>query len=142
MHGKVTEPVMKYMVGKHIAKDLRTYIQANRETYKAFKMLEPQISLTKTNGNGSSQLAKQLEELKKATFKQMALMKLIEKLTPKEEMANALQELAEEFGLKLKADHAGEIPKLEETINQLAQAIEKKDLERVLAENGNGDSHD
>ena len=70
-HGKVTEPVMEYMVGKHISKDLRTYIQNNRETFKAFKLIEPLISLTKSNGNGSGQMAKQLEELKKATFKQM-----------------------------------------------------------------------
>ena len=65
MHGKVTEPVMKYVTGKHIDKSLRTYVQGDQENYKAFKMVEPLISLTKTNGNGNSQLSKEWEELKK-----------------------------------------------------------------------------
>ena len=155
MHGKVTEPVMKYMCGKHISKDLRTYIQNNRETFKAFKLIEPLISLTKSNGNGSGQLAKQLEELKKATFKQMAMLKLMEKLTPKEEMAKAMQELAEEFGMKIEQPapprkaqlepieiiHKStmEIPEstLENFVSDLATTLEKKDLERILKENGN-----
>lgn len=157
LHGKVQEPVMKFMVGKHIAEDLRTYIQANNEPYKAFKLIEPLISLTKLNGNnGNSQLAKELEDLKKATFKQMALMKIIEKLTPKEEMQKAIEELAEEFGIKLKTrtkvksmSEGGtletyqitEIPDLDTFINKLGETIEKKDLERVLAENGNGNDH-
>jgi len=34
MHGRVQEPVMKYMMGKHIDKSLRTYIQGNQETTK------------------------------------------------------------------------------------------------------------
>jgi len=160
MHGKVTEPVMKYMCGKHISKDLRTYIQNNRETFKAFKLIEPLISLTKSNGNGSGQLAKQLEELKKATFKQMAMLKLMEKLTPKEEMAKAMQELAEEFGMKIEQPtpprkaqlepieiiHKStmEIPEstLENFVSDLATTLEKKDLERILKENGNNNHNE
>jgi hypothetical protein len=50
MHGKVTEPIMKYMVGKHIDKSLRTYIQRNKETGKHEKKdLEHDL---KENGNG------------------------------------------------------------------------------------------
>ncbi len=141
MHGKVTEPVMKYMTGKHISKDLRTYIQNNRETYKAFKLIEPLISLTKTNGNGNTQLAKQIEDLKKATFRQMVLLKLIEKLTPKKEMEKALLELAKEFGVEMVTPiMEGDVtkaPHLEMMIDALAEAFEKKDLERILKENGN-----
>ena len=59
IHGKVTEPVMKYMVGKAIDKSLRTYIQGNKETMIAFKLIEPLISLTKSNGNGNN---KELEK--------------------------------------------------------------------------------
>lgn len=140
MHGKVTEPVMKYMTGKHISKDLRTYIQANKETYKAFKTLEPLLSLTKTNANGGK-LAKQLEELKTATMKQLVLMKLIEKLTPKEELAKALNELAEELGVKFPqyvlTEGEPTPSDLNTMITVLAKAYEKKDLERILKENGN-----
>jgi len=149
MHGKVTEPVMKYMVGKHISMDLRTYIQNSRETFKAFKLIEPLISLTKSNGNGSGQMAKQLEELKKATFKQMILLKLIEKLTPKQEMQKAIEEIANELGLKeekVKAIHydTGKevVPDLETQIGVLAEAFEKKDLERILKENGNNNHNE
>jgi integrase len=154
-HGKVTEPVLKYMVGKHISTDLKTYIQANSEAKKAFKLIEPLISLTKTNGNGgNTQLAKQLEELKSATFKQLALMKLMEKITPKEEMQKAIIELAEEFGIKLKTKtkiksmgeggnletyEATEIPDLNTFISEVGKAIEKADLERILQENGNNE---
>jgi hypothetical protein len=144
MHGKITEPVMKYMVGKHISKDLRTYIQNNRETFKAFKLIEPLISLTKSNGNGGGQLAKQLEELKKTTFKQMILTKLMEKQQSKQQMNTWLEEIADELGL-----NEGEIRKLTEgtgkgktldletQISVLIEAYEKKDLERILKENGN-----
>jgi hypothetical protein len=149
MHGKVTEPVMKYMVGKHISMDLKTYIQNSRETFKAFKLIEPLISLTKSNGNGSGQMAKQLEELKKATFKQMILLKLIEKLTPKQEMQKAIEEIANELGLKeekVKAIHYDtgkeELPDLETQIGVLAEAFEKKDLERILKENGNNNHNE
>jgi len=141
MHGKVTEPVMKYMTGKHISKDLRVYIQNNKETYKAFKMIEPLISLTKTNG-GNSQLAKQLEELKTATMKQIILMKLMEKLIPKEQLAQALNELAKELNVELVSaimDEGKTAPSdLNTMITVLAKAYEKKDLERILKENGNG----
>jgi hypothetical protein len=149
MHGKVTEPVMKYMVGKHISKDLRTYIQNNKETYKAFKTIEPLISLTKTNGNGN--MTKQLEEMKKEAFKRIAFQRFLEKTLPKETIEKAIRELAEEFGIKLKtvkgrADTGKEITILETDldtfITELAEKIEKKDLERILAENGNGNNHE
>ena len=144
MHGKVTEPVMKYMVGKHISKDLRTYIQNNRETFKAFKLIEPLISLTKTNGNGSGQLAKQLEELKKERFKLMVLQKLIEKTTPKQVMQNAMEEIERELGITKETVHIlyddtekEETPAFDTQIDVLYEAWIKKDLERILKENGN-----
>jgi len=146
MHGKVTEPVMKYMTGKHISKDLRTYIQNNRETYKAFKLIEPLISLTKSNGQ-SSTLTKELEELKKENFKRMALLKLLEKVTPKKEMQKAILELAKEYDIEVKTTKAkadtGElipfpqIPSIEDFVNQLGNKIEAKELKRILEENGN-----
>jgi integrase len=158
MHGKVTEPVMKYMTGKHIGKDLRTYIQNNRETYKAFKVIEPLISLTKSNGNGSSQLAKELEEMKKETFKRIAQQKLIEKLFTKEQLEQAMKELAKEYGLEMDvkpkrtegtkiepielkkaSTRIAQKVELEPFITQLAEQIEKKDLERIFKENGNND---
>jgi hypothetical protein len=44
---------------------------------------------------------KQLElALKNERFKSLMLLKLIEKLTPKEEMQKAINELAEELGFK------------------------------------------
>jgi hypothetical protein len=143
MHGKVTEPVMKYMVGKHISKDLRTYIQNNRETFKAFKLIEPLISLTKSNGNGSGQMAKQLEEMKKTTFKQMILMKLMEKLTSKQEMQTALEEIADELEIPVETRkiHYGtekeETPDFNTQIDVLTEALIKKDLDRIFKENGN-----
>ena len=141
MHGKITEPVMKYMTGKHISKDLKTYIQNNRETFKAFKMIEPLISLTKQNGNGGTQLAKQLEELKTATMKQMILMRLMEKLIPKQQMARALNELAKELDVEtikpILSEGEPTTTDLNTMITVLAKAYEKKDLERILKENGN-----
>jgi GTPase Era involved in 16S rRNA processing len=142
MHGKITEPVMKYMVGKHISKDLRTYIQNNRETFKAFKLIEPLISLTKSNGNGSGQMAKQLEELKKERFKVIIMQKLIEKTTPKQVMQNAMEEIERELGItketvSIRYDDTEKAPDLTTRINELAKAYEKKDLERILKENGN-----
>ena len=144
MHGKIQEPVMKFMTGKHIDESLRTYIQANNETKKAFKLIEPLISLTKSNGNGNSRLAKQLEDLQKTTFKQMLFMKLMEKLVTKEQMAKALEELASELDIKLKpaqiAKRSGKLEyDFEDAIKQLSEALEKKDLERILKENGNND---
>lgn len=147
MHGKIQEPVMKYMTGKHIDKSLKTYIQGNREAYKAFKLIEPLISLTKSNGNGNSSLVKELEELKKERFKTLMMLKLMEKITPKDEMQKALKELAEELGIEkteekklfvLSTEDSTET-NLETVINTLAKAYEKKDLERVLKENGNGE---
>jgi hypothetical protein len=143
MHGKVTEPVMKYMTGKHISKDLKTYIQNNRETFKAFKTVEPLISLTRTNGNGASkELAKQLEELKKATMKQAVLFELIKQLTPKEDLAKALSELGKKFGLSepIEGHKTGvERPEtFEEALDKLTEAYIKQDLKRILDENGNG----
>ena len=145
MHGKIQEPVMKFMTGKHIDESLRTYVQGNRETYKAFKLIEPLISLTKSNGNGNSKLAKELEELKKAMVKQMILMKLIEKLTPKEILRKKLKEVEQELGLteEFKALMQKETPekslKLDEELGALTEAYIAKDLKRILAENGNGD---
>jgi hypothetical protein len=142
MHDKVTEPVMKYMVGKHIDHSLRTYIQGNRETCKAFKMIEPLISLTEFNGNGNSQPNKELEELKKERFKLLASLKLMEKITPKEQMEKAIVELAQEYGIKLQTEIkmsqsepgtntllipriAVITPKIETFAAELADAIEK-----------------
>jgi len=149
MHGKVTEPVMKYMVGKHISMDLRTYIQNSRETFKAFKLIEPLISLTKSNGNGSGQMAKQLEEMKKESFKQIIRMKILEKITPKQVMQKAIEEIANELGIteeKVKAIHydtgKAETPNLETQIDILAEAYAKKDLDRILKENGNNNHNE
>jgi hypothetical protein len=146
MHGKITEPVMKYMTGKHISKDLRTYIQNNRETFKAFKTIEPLISLTKQNGNGANQkLAEQIEDLKKATFKMIILEKFIEKTVSKERKAEILQEIAEELGISEKVHMIlSEEPTTTTTpldfdtaISVLADLYRKKDLERIFKENGN-----
>jgi hypothetical protein len=157
MHGLVTEPVMKYMTGKHIDKSLRTYIQGNKETYKAFKMIEPLISLTRTNGNGNSQLSKELEELKKERFKLLASMKLIERITPKEQKEKAIIELAQEFGIALQTEIkmpkakdgintfmvpsiTVKIPTIETFASELAAVMEKHDLERVLKEIASGET--
>jgi len=148
MHGKITEPVMKYMTGKHISKDLKTYIQNNKETFKAFKLIEPLISLTKQNGNGANQkLAEQIEDLKKATFKQIILEKFIEKTVSKERKAEILEEIAKELGLseekEVYAILTEEITEpttpldFDTTISILADAYRKKDLERIFKENGN-----
>jgi hypothetical protein len=142
MHGKVTEPVMKYMVGKHISMDLKTYIQNSRETFKAFKLIEPLISLTKSNGNGSGQLAKQLEELKKERFKLMIMQKLIEKTTPKQVMQNAMEEIERELGITKETVHIlyGDPEKTSDLTTRIGvagEALAKKDLERILKENGN-----
>jgi hypothetical protein len=162
LHGKVQEPVMKFMVGKHITEDLRTYIQANNEPYKAFKLIEPLISLTKNNGNGNLTLAKELEEIKKERFKLLASLKLIEKVTPKEVMEEAIKELAAEYGIALKTERTAKtkpksgldltdtmpeltietktiVPDIDTFMIQLSQKIEKQDLERIMQENGNGD---
>lgn len=136
MHGKITEPVMKYMVGKHISKDLRTYIQNNRETFKAFKLIEPLISLTKTNGNGANQaLAKQLEDLKEDILKRKILEKLIEKTIPKETINKALTEIAKEYGIT-EALNLGLLT-FEDALTELAKKKEQKDLEKLLQENNN-----
>jgi hypothetical protein len=161
MHGKVTEPVMKYMTGKHISRDLKTYIQNNRETFKAFKLIEPLISLTKTNGNGSGQLAKTLEELKSEKYQRMLLEELMEELWSKEELEKAMIRVANRHNLKLEdiSEEKAKTPlgkaelepltlekksttlvtkfELEPLINKLAKRIEEKDLERILKENGN-----
>jgi len=147
MHGKVTEPVMKYMCGKHISKDLKTYIQNNRETFKAFKLIEPLISLTKSNGNGSGQLAKQLEELKKERFKLMIMQKLIEKTTPKQVMQNAMEEIERELGITKETVHIlygdpEKTPDLTTRIGAAGEALAKKDLERILKENGNNNHNE
>lgn len=145
MHGKITEPVMKYMTGKHISADLKTYIQNNRETFKAFKLLEPLISLTKQNGNGANKkLAEQIEELKKATFKQLILQKFVEKTVSKERKAEILKEIAEELGLTedvhkivIETSEPTTMPDFDTVITVLADAYRKKDLERIFKENGN-----
>jgi hypothetical protein len=100
-------------------------------------------------------MAKQLEEMKKQTFKQMAILKLIEKLTPKEKMAEAMQELAEEYGMKIEQPKQPkkvelepvelvqkstmELPEssLENFVSDLGTTLEKKSLERFIKENGN-----
>ncbi|MCJ7632153.1 hypothetical protein MUP77_07130 [Candidatus Bathyarchaeota archaeon] len=147
MHGKVTEPVMKYMVGKHISMDLRTYIQNSRETFKAFKLIEPLISLTKSNGNGSGQFAKQLEELKKERFKLMIMQKLIEKTTPKQVMQNAMEEIERELGITKETVHIlyGDPEKTSDLTTRISvagEALAKKDLERILKENGNNNHNE
>lgn len=160
MHGKVTEPVMKYMVGKHISKDLRTYIQNNRETFKAFKLIEPLISLTKTNGNGSGKLAETLEKLKSEKYQRIVLEKLLEELYPKEELEKAMRRVANRYNIKLEEiseekakTTLGKVKlepitietksttlltkfELEPLINKLAKQIEEKELAELL-ENGN-----
>jgi hypothetical protein len=70
------------------------------------------------------------------------LMKLIEKVVSKEKMTKALEELASELGIKLKpanvAKRSGKLEyDFEDAITQLSEALEKKDLERILKENGN-----
>jgi len=143
MHGKITEPVMKYMTGKHISKDLKVYIQNNRETFKAFKMIEPLISLTKTNGNGGSQLAKLQEDLQQARLTIMVLTKILEKSIPKEQIRKTMNEVAKEFGIESSEVkmilHEGEpiTPDLNTNVIALVKAIQQKDLERILKENGN-----
>jgi integrase len=143
MHGKITEPVMKYMTGKHISKDLKVYIQNNRETFKAFKMIEPLISLTKQNGNGGSQLAKLQEDLQQARLTIMVLTKILEKSIPKEQIRKTMNEVAKEFGIESSEVkmilHEGEpiTPDLNTNVIALVKAIQQKDLERILKENGN-----
>jgi hypothetical protein len=72
------------------------------------------------------------------------MLKLMEKITPKEEMQKALNELAVELGIGKaeqkafsKYDDDSKGVKLEMIIDALASAYEKKDLQRVLEENGN-----
>jgi hypothetical protein len=137
------------MAGKHIDKSLRTYIQGNQEAYKAFKMIEPLISLTESNGEGNPQLAKELEELRKERFKTLASWKLMEKITSKEQMEKAMVELAQEYGIKLQTEikmpqgqngannfvmpRIGvKLPSIEAFATELAEAIEKKCLEERL----------
>jgi integrase len=145
MHGKVTEPVMKYMTGKHIAKELRTYIQNNREPYKAFKTIQPLITLTKSSGSNGN--VKQLEMIQEQGAKLVATLKLIEKTTPKEVMEKAIIDLAEDYGIELEVktetpkEGMGFIiakpiaPPLEEFIPKLMEAIQKRELEKELEEN-------
>jgi len=151
MHGKITEPVMKYMTGKHISSDLRTYIQNNRETYKAFKMLESLISLTKQNGNGANQ--KLAEQLKKQTLKVMLLEETLEQLFTPEQIMYALNQVAKKHGIEPKLEKkrpeleridtikASTQPlPLENNLTDLANLIiqkQQKDLDRILAENNN-----
>jgi len=151
MHGKVTEPVMKYMTGKHISSDLKTYIQNNKETFKAFKLIEPLISLTKRNGNGANQ--KLAEQLKKQTLKVMLLEETLEQLFTSEQIAYALNQVAKKHGIEPKLEKKRpelepfdttkaltEPLSLEQNITDLANMIEQKrqkDLDRILAENNN-----
>jgi integrase len=131
----------KLMIGKAVDKSIATYIngvQLKDDATKVSNVLHMELS----NGTGNSQLAKQLEELQKTTFKQMLFMKLMEKLVTKEQMAKALEELASELDIKLKpsdvAKRSGKLEyDLEDAITQLSEALEQKDLERILKENGN-----
>lgn len=145
MHGKVSEPVFKLMTGKHISSDLKTYIQANHETKTAFKMLEPLLSLTKQNGtNGNAALMKELEEMKKQTFKQMALAKILEKMLTKAERKRIMEELTTEiFGIGRGVPYTKDRKEttLEQDIEFIAEALEEKDLARILKENGKGENH-
>ena len=94
--------------------------------------------------------------MKKETFKRIAQQKLIEKLFTKEQLQQAMNELAKEYGLEIETKQKRtegtkseplEMKKastsitrkleLEPFITQLAEQIEKKDLERILKENGN-----
>jgi len=151
MHGKVTEPVMKYMTGKHISSDLRTYIQNNRETHKAFKLIEPLISLTKQNGNGGNQ--KLAEELKMAKLEIKLLGEMLEELFTPEQRQYVLNKMAKKYGIEPKLEKkrpeleridttkaSTQLVPLHESITDLANLIrqkEEKDLARILAENNN-----
>jgi hypothetical protein len=147
MHGEITQPVMLYMTGKHISKDLRTYIQNNRETFKAFKKIEPLISISKTNGNGNIQLVKELEQMKEQISKSLVLEKLIEKLVPRSQIIQALHDIAKEYGITLaeigRPEGKGIVSdtefhaSIDQTITFLAKKIQEKDLERTLAEYNN-----
>lgn len=160
MHGKIQEPVMKFMTGKHIDESLRTYIQANKETWKAFKLIEPLISLTKSNGVGNTHLAKELEEMKKETFKRLAQQKIMEKMMDKlftlEQKQEILREVAQEYGLEISvkptriesaklepvelkkaSTQVAQKMELEPFITRLGKRLEELDLERIFKENGN-----
>jgi integrase len=151
MHGKITEPVMKYMTGKHISSDLRTYIQNNHETLKAFKLIEPLISLTKQNGNGANQ--KLAEELKMAKLEIKLLKEFIEELTTPEQRQHILNKMFKTYGVQPKLERkrpelepidvtrkeTQPLP-LENELTDLANLImqkQQKDLDRILAENNN-----
>lgn len=152
MHGKVTEPVLKYMTGKHIGKDLKVYIQENNEPKTAFRDIEPIISLTKTNGNGNTQLAKQLEEMKKERYKTLFLIKILEKTIGKGEMHNAIREVINELKLfegekipdmavDVREDREIDFNKWIEVLAEKYEKKDQKDLERILKENGDN-NHD
>ena len=140
MHGKIQEPVMNFMVGKHIDESLRTYIQNNDETRKAFKMLEPLISLTKSNGNGngSRKLIELSEELKKERFERLALMELIKELIPEEMLQQGIKKLAQRHGLIVKEQPKPPTTKLEpiELKKASTQIAKKVDLEPFIAQLG------
>jgi integrase len=131
----------KLMVGKAVDKSIATYIngvQLKDDATKVSNVLHMELS----NGTGNSRLTKQLEDLQKATLKQILLMKLMEKVVSKEKMTKALEELASELGIKLKpanvAKRSGKLEyDFEDAITQLSEALEKKDLERILKENRN-----
>lgn len=94
MHDQIEESVMKYMTGKHISKDLKTYIQKNNADYKAFKKIEPQISLTKQNGNGKAN--KELEELRKENSELKRMFKLLAEAQSEEVTKNLFAKLKAE----------------------------------------------
>jgi hypothetical protein len=160
MHGQVEEPVMKYMTGKHIDKSLKTYIQGNKETFKAFKKIEPQISLTKSNGNGKA--TKEVEDLKKENLELKRMFKLLAEAQGEEVQKNLMKKLEKEgyhqafvFGegsaqkpyttVVINGEKVQIEPiegkytteKLIEKLNEIQQLKDKKDLERILKENGN-----
>lgn len=141
LHGQTEEPVMKYMVGKHIGKDLRVYIQKNRETFKAFKRIEPQISLTNTNGsNGNGKLAKNMEELKKSMFKQKVLTMILEKSLSPEQKKEIIESVSKELGVAFSA--VGKKPiTLEEAITELAECLQEEEQE-AINELANGDNNE
>ena len=94
---------------------------------------------------------------KKESFKQLAILKLLERNTSKEQKKEAIIELAQEFGITLQTEIkmpqakdgfsnfivpsiTVEIPSVVAFVSELANVIEKHDLERVLKEVANGET--
>ncbi len=67
---------------------------------------------------------------------------MLDKLLTEDEKRKMIQEVMEDLGLKTITAIKHEDSKfdLNDAVDKLAQVYKKKDLERVLKENGNGDS--